>query len=322
LKSNDKVIIAGIAIIVVLAIIAIIGAACCACVLCITTSSTWHWGEWGGYTSQTEHKIVTDTAAVADNVELYVDTIGGDIDIVQSATATSLTITYDIYAPVGKLDNMVISTSPVNVDNNTTRVTVKAERKSGIFSGNYGAHVTITVPKNSSYYLNLHTLGGDITVPPLHGNAVYMDTLGGKLELNGGVYGTVYMNTAGGDIYASYEASNVTLKTLGGKIEADTTQTAGTFYANTLGGDIQIDTLQTAGTIYANTLGGHIELKLPADTRFMVDASTFGGRVRHGSIHMSPTTDNDWSLVGPTEGGAGDMKVTLKTMGGNIDISY
>jgi hypothetical protein len=37
---------------------------------------------------------------------------------------------------------------------------------------------------------------------------------------------------------------------------------------------------------------------------------------------MSPTTQNDWSLVGPTEGGAGDLKVTLKTMGGNIDISY
>jgi hypothetical protein len=301
LKVDDKVIVAGIAIVVVLAIIAIIGAACCACVFCVSTTS-WNWGNWGGYSAQTEHKTVTYTPAAADNIELYVDTIGGDVDIVQSAVATSVTITYDVYAPVGHLDNLVTTTDSASVDNNTVRITAKAERKSGIFSGSYGAGITVTVPKNSSYYLNLHTLGGAITVSPLHGSAVYMDTLGGKLNLNGGRYDTVYMNTAGGDIHASYEASNVTLKTVGGNIEADTTQ--------------------TAGTLYANTLGGNIQVRLPADTLFTIDASTFGGRVRHGSIRMSATTDRDSALVGSTEGGAGSLKVTLKTMGGNIDIGY
>ena len=165
MKGNEKVIIAGIAIVVVLAIIAIIGAACCACVLCLGTTS-WHWGKWGGYSAQTEHKTVTDTAAVADNIELYVDTIGGDVDIVLSPTVTTVTVDYDVYAPVGHLDNMVTRTTSVNVDNNTTRITAKAERKAGVFTGNYGAGVTVTVPKNSSYHLNLHTLGGDITVPP------------------------------------------------------------------------------------------------------------------------------------------------------------
>jgi DUF4097 and DUF4098 domain-containing protein YvlB len=321
LKVDDKVIVAGIAIVVVLAIIAVIGAACCACVFCVGTTS-WNWGSWGGYSTQVEHKTVTDTPAGADHIELYVDTTGGDIQIAQSATATDVTVTYDVFAPVGHLDNMVTSTDSVNVDNNTVRIRAKAERKAGIFAGSYGAHVTVTVPKNSSYYLNLHTLGGDITVSPLHGSAVYMDTLGGRLNLNGGRYDIVYMNTMGGDVRASYEASNVTLKTTGGNIEADTTQTAGTFYANTLGGNIQVDTLQADGTFYANTLGGNIVVRLPADTLFTLDASTFGGRVRHDSIHMSPTTDNDRSLVGPTEGGAGSLKVTLKTLGGNIDIGY
>ena len=129
-----------------------------------------------------------------------------------------------------------------------------------------------------------------------------MDTLGGKLNLNGGRYDIVYMNTAGGDIHASYEASNVTLKTLGGQDRGRTTQTTGSFYANTLGGNIRSDTQQTEGTIYANTMGGNVRVRLPADTLFTVDASTFGGRVRHGSIHMSPTTDTDWSLVGPYPG--------------------
>ncbi len=81
---------------------------------------------------------------------------------------------------------------------------------------------------------------------------------------------------------------------MGGQIEAETTQTTGSFYANTLGGNIELDTQQTEGTIYANTLGGNVRVRLPADTLFTVDASTFGGRVRHGSIHMNPTTDSDW----------------------------
>jgi hypothetical protein len=156
LKVDDKVIIAGIAIVAALAIIAIIGAACCACVFCVGTTS-WNWGNWGGYSTQTEHKAVTDTAAAADNIELYVDTIGGDVEIVLSPTVTTVAVNYDVYAPVGRLDNMVTRTTSINVDNNTTQITAKAERKPGIITGNYGAGITVTVPKNSSCHISTST---------------------------------------------------------------------------------------------------------------------------------------------------------------------
>ena len=153
---------------------------------------------------------------------------------------------------------MVTRTTSVQVDNNTIRITAEAERKAGVFTGNYGADITVTVPKNSSYISISTPWAATSRCPRCTADAVYMDTQGGKLNLNGGRYDIVYMNTAGGDIHASYEASNATLKTLGGQIEAETTQTTGSFYANTLGGNIDLDTQQTEGTIYANTMGGNV----------------------------------------------------------------
>ena len=300
MKVDSKIIVAGIAIVVVLAIIAVIGAACCACVFCAWTGN-WNWGNWGGY-AQTEHRVDKTVQAGADNIELEVDTIAGNVEIQESAVS-DVTVTYDIFGPAGRLNDIRTGTSGVNVNNDTVRIRAEARLNPGILLiGKYGAHVTVMVPKNSSYSLTLHTLGGDIKVPPLQGTSVYMDTLGGKLSLNGGRYETVYLNTAGGDIFASYEATNATFKTLGGKIEVDTTQ--------------------TTGTLNANTKGGNIAVTLPSETLFTIDASTLGGHVRHGSIRMTPTSENDWTFAGQTEGGAGSLKITLKTMGGDIDIGY
>lgn len=292
----DKIIIA---ILAIVAILVLLFAGVGFCGLCMFANNI----ETGTFNT-VEHREGKTTHAAAETVELYVDTIGGDINIVESASAANITVTYDVYAPAGQLDNMLTGTRSVKVNDNTTRITAKAERKAGttIMSGNWGAHVTVTVPVNASYNLNLHTMGGDITVPELHGNEVYMDTMGGKLKLNGGKYETVYLNTMGGDIDASYEASNVTLKTLGGRIEADA--------------------IQTSGKLDANTMGGDITVKLPAGTLFTVDASTMGGRVSHGSIPMNPAEKTKTKLVGPTQGGPGDLDIELDTMGGDISISY
>lgn len=298
MKITSKVIIVGIAILVVLAIIAVMGAACCACVL-FATQENWHvsTGE-----TQVDQSTNTTTLGGADNIVLDVDTIGGDIVILESAVATDVTVTFDTHAPAGRLNDLQTSATSLSVDNNTVRITATARWKQGFsLVGNSGADVTITVPKNASYDLNLHTFGGDIRVPPLHGTSIYLDTLGGKLSLNGGRYDNVYMNTAGGDIVATYEATNATLKTLGGNIDVDTTQ--------------------TAGTLYANTMGGNIHVALPSSTQFTIDASTLGGHVRHGSIAVTTTTENDWTLVGQTADGPGSLKITLKTLGGNIDIN-
>lgn len=292
----DKVIIAGAAIIVILAIILVIAGACGACAFLASTPGT-H-GSFG----QTEHEIRSDTHAGADNIDLTVNTFGGDV-IIQEWADNSVKVTYDVFAPSGHLDEILTSTRDTKDGNSTTIIAEAKIRDQNLINlGDRGASVTVVVPKNSSYTLKLNTAGGKVTVPPLHGSSVYLNTLGGDISLNGGRYDTVDINTAGSRIYASYEATNATF--------------------NTLGGDIEIDTTQTAGTIEANTAGGDIDVRLPSSALFSVDATTMGGRVRHGTIHMTASKESDWQLIGQTEAGAGNLSIRLHTLGGNIDINY
>jgi hypothetical protein len=305
LASNDKVIIAGIAIVVVLAIIAIIGAACCACVLCVSTSS-WHWGEWGGYSATTEHREDTTVHAGAPNIELYVDTFNGNIVVQESATTTDVTVTYDVFYPQGRMSDVQTGTRSDNVNNDTVRITAEAKRNPSdiILTGNYGAHVTILVPKNSSYVLRLNTLNCDVRVAPLHGESVIMNSKNGDVTLNGGSYGSIRLETYNGAAEAtgSYESTNATLITRNGRIVADT--------------------LQTTGTLYADTWNGRVDVTLPRDTLFTVDASTWNGRVSHNSIQLNTTVDRSNELKGTTSGGAGNLTVTLRTRNGEINIGY
>jgi DUF4097 and DUF4098 domain-containing protein YvlB len=292
----DKVIIAGAAIIVVLAIILVIAGACGACAFLASVPGT------HGPLGQTEHETRSDTRAGAEYIDLTVNTFGGDV-VIQEWADNSVKVTYDVSAPSGRLDDVLTSTRDTKEGNSTTIIAEAKLRSDNIINmGNRGATVTVVVPKNSSYTLKLNTAGGKITVPPLHGSSVYLNTLGGAISLNGGKYDTVNMNTLGGNIYASYEATNATF--------------------NTLGGNIEIDTTQTAGKIDANTAGGNIDVRLPSSTLFSVDASTFGGRVRHGTIHMTASKESDWQLTGQTEAGTGDLSIRLHTAGGNIDINY
>lgn len=291
----DKVIIGVLALIAILVLLLAGIGVCGFCLFAnkITTTS---------YTSPVEHredKTIHDGAA---NVSIDVDTFGGDIEVSES-TSDKIEVIYDVFATEGHLYDIVTGTN-YSTEGDTLKITATAkipDYKSTMI-GTRGAHVYVKVPKNASYSLNLHTMGGDITVPSLHGNAVYMDTMGGELKLAGGQYETVYLNTMGGDITASYEASKATLKTLGGRIEIDTTQ--------------------TTGKLDANTMGGDIDVRLPAGTLFTVDATTMGGRVSAGSIQMNASEKTKTRLIGHTQGGAGSLDIYLNTMGGDIEISY
>ncbi len=302
MKVDDKVIIAGIAIVAVLAILAVIGAACCACMLFFSTTS-WHWGEWNSYSQ--EHRTDTTVHGGAANIELYVNTINGGITIQESAAVTNVTVTYDIFYPEGRINDMLTSTRSNVINNDTVRITAEAKRNPGYLpTGNYGADVTVLVPENSSYVLNLNTWNGRVTVAPLHGSSAILYSMNGDVILDGGSYDIVRMETLNGDVDASgpFEATNTTLITKNGRIEADT--------------------LQSTGTLYADTWNGRVDVTLPRDTLFSVDASTLNGRVRHGSLQFNATVDKNSQLKGYTTGGAGSLTVTLRTANGEINIGY
>jgi DUF4097 and DUF4098 domain-containing protein YvlB len=93
---------------------------------------------------------------------------------------------------------------------------------------------------------------------------------------------------------------------------------------NTLNGDITVPDISGASfsRIDAGTLNGNVNVRLHEGTLFYVDATTINGRVRHGSIHMAPVTENDMALIGATEAGNGSLRMSLHTMNGDVGISY
>jgi hypothetical protein len=294
----DKVIVAGIAIIAALAIILFISGACAACLFLGNVSNN------VGNEFPVEHREDKTVHAAAPNVDLDVTTIGGKVEIVDSADG-NVEVVYDVFASPGHLDDVRTGTD-YSQSGDTLKIRAEAkipdiDRLVNI-GVTRGANVIVKLPKDAKVNLNLNTLGGDIVVPERNGGRMELNSMGGKIRVNGGQYSTVKATTAGGDIYARYGATYATFETMGG--------------------GIYLDANQTTGSLKATTAGGDIDVTLPDGTLFTIDASTMGGQVRHGYIPMDATTENDMRLVGKTEAGPGTLDIELRTMGGDVEIGY
>jgi len=291
----DKIIIAVLALIAILVVLLAGIGLCSFCMFANNIKTT----SFNNPIEHREDKTIHDGAA---SVSIDVNTIGGNIEISESTT-DKIEVIYDVYATQGRLYDIVTGTNySMEGDMLKIKATAKFPDDPSTLIGIRGAHVLVKVPRNASYSLNLKTMGGNVIVPDIQGNSLKAETMGGKIDLNGVSYDSVTANTAGGNINAEYNARTAVFETMGG--------------------NIVLDAKQSAGTINANTAGGDIRVTLPQDTLFTIDASTMGGRVNHGSIHMDATEEARTKLIGPTEGGAGNLSVSLKTMGGDIEISY
>lgn len=286
----------------VLAILILLLAGIGVCGLCMFTNKVTNQGYSYEYSGIVETREDKTTHAAADKVSIDGDTFGGDVVVSESATG-NIEVVYVVHATNGRLSNIVTNTTyAMEGDTLKIRTWAKIPEYQHLMFGNIGADLYIKVPRNASYDLNLGTAGGDVVVPALEGTSLMANTAGGDINLRGVSYDSITVNTAGGKITANYGARNAVF--------------------DTMGGDITLDATQTTGTLKANTAGGDISLILPQGTLFSIDAATMGGRIKHGYVHLVTTDESGYKLNGYTEGGSGNLSVDLKTMGGDIEISY
>ncbi|WP_424358694.1 DUF4097 family beta strand repeat-containing protein [Methanocella sp. MCL-LM] len=295
----DKIIVA---ILAIIAILVLLFAGIGFCGLCMFVNNV---ENNTGFNGLVEHREDKTIHAPAQKVSIEGYTLGGDVEVSESTTG-NIEVIYDVYAPQGHLDDIVTGTN-YSMEGDTLKIkaTAKFPDNMGSLSmvGTRGANLHIKVPKNATYDLNLNTLGGRVIVPDLQGSNLKISTMGGDIDLDNVSYDSITATTAGGDITAEYDAGKAVFETMGGRIVLNTKQATGTMNASTAGGDIRVT--------------------LPDDTRFTIDASTMGGRVTHGSINMADAAEKSKTrLSGSTEGGVGSLDIDLKTMGGDIEISY
>jgi DUF4097 and DUF4098 domain-containing protein YvlB len=177
--KTSKIVIGGIAIAAILAVLSFSG--------CTQMTTVEH----------REDKTVHDAA---ENIDLTVTTMNGDVEIRES-TDYKVEVIYNITAPIGHLQHITTGTNGSR-DGNT--LTIKAEAKLADPNErpviNHGANVIVKVPKNSTYNLTITTSNGKVIVPELNGTRMVIDTSNGDVSITAGNYSAIDATSSNGGI--------------------------------------------------------------------------------------------------------------------------
>jgi DUF4097 and DUF4098 domain-containing protein YvlB len=195
LKVDNKLIIVGVvAVLVIALIVGIVGILAGVIIL-----------NFGSYTTS-EHTQITTVHDGADNIELDVSTINGNVEI-REASDDKVTVIYDIIAPSGHSSDVLTGTNGSRVNNNTMKITATAglSHPNDLLNGNRGADIVVKVPRGSHYSLNLSTMNGNVNVPDIGGASFYRidaDTMNGNVvvRLHEGTRFSVDASTMNGHI--------------------------------------------------------------------------------------------------------------------------
>ena len=83
--------------------------------------------------------------------------------------------------------------------------------------------------------------------------------------------------------------------------------------------DVQVEKSREIGAITDN---GNIKINVPQGTLFQATASVANGKISHQGITMNASPDSTSRLKGTTQGGAGNLVMTLMSGNGDITLAY
>lgn len=156
----------------------------------------------GGCTQLTtvEHREDRTSHDAAENIDLDVTTLNGDVEIQESADFR-VEVIYDITAPAGHLQHITTGTDG---SRNGSTLTIKAVAKLANTDEkpvvNHGANIIVKVPKNSTYNLTITTSNGKVVVPRLNGSRMVIATSNGNIDIAAGTQALIDAASSNGDI--------------------------------------------------------------------------------------------------------------------------
>lgn len=292
-----------------------------------------------GWTSLSAQELIeTRTLSGSDLKEVYVSTLGGDIEVESwSVAEVRIDIFLNKSSDKSKKDFEERYERRFGVDNGRAWIEIKYKGKSkwNFFNWTHSVGHTVVVKMPKSLNLQLTTSGGDIQVREITGAAT-ISTSGGDVKVTD-LIGVLKASTSGGDlvlssitgkIYASTSGGDIKVNTVSGVTEVSTSggdvnvkNAKGFVDASTSGGDIYVDIRKECDGVRASTSGGDLVVNLPAATALNLDARTTGGRVSITDdleVSFKGTMKKD-KVDGKINGGGPD--VHLRTSGGDIRIS-
>lgn len=230
------------------------------------------------------------TYPTSSNVNLYLSTAGGNIDVegykgdqiivsfLVSKNGDVLEMTLE---QLKKYANVEISHSGSNLD-----IRIDDIRRKNLSIG-----FKVKTPLKTMTVLN--TSGGNIDISGMTGNQK-INTSGGNLGIED-ITGDISANTSGGNIDLEDLTGRLNVSTSGGNI--DGSDLTGELHANTSGGNIDISGIQ--GNMDVSTSGGNIDLDgISGSAKAMTSGGNISARIK--------------TITG---------KLELETSGGDIDCT-
>ncbi len=158
---------------------------------------------------------------------------------------------------------------------------------------------------------DIRTSGGDIKVRDVRSD-LRAETSGGNIQVEQ-VAGATFAHTSGGEVVVSNVRGNVDAESSGGGVKA--LQIDGGIRARSSGGDIGVELVGANRGIETSTSGGNIVIRMPRNTKGVIDASTSGGSVST-DLPVTTTEVRERRLAGTINGGGETIRA--RTTGGSI----
>jgi DUF4097 and DUF4098 domain-containing protein YvlB len=229
----------------------------------------------------------------------------------------------------------------LSVEGSGSHLTIKVEPpdKQGWFSWGADSRMSDTVldlkvPRNAE--MKIEVVSADVALSGVAGRALTVNSVSGKLRLDSDAK-EVELDSVSGNIDLSGKAERGHLETVSGNIRAR--GLAGQLKFNTVSGDIDAENGDyaeiNAGTVSGDinlrgkptkdarvdveTMSGDVHLYLPADTSARLRATTFSGSIRSDFGKVKEEDHGPGSSLEATLG-SGDVRVTLQTFSGDVEI--
>lgn len=228
--------------------------------------------------------IYNGSLAGTDLVALNVHDINGNV-MVKEGTGDSYTVEVHEKGTERSFERYVVEFGESGISGSKSIDVIVKDQWAGQPATNlrYSADITVTVPKNKTYSIDLATVNGDIDAASLSGDKATMENVNG-------------------DISSAFSADRAT-------------------FTNVNGG-IDVTTRKNAGSITATNVNGNIAVTVPNGAGMSVSAHVVNGDIKT-YMALNTTENSRFNVVGNTPGYSGngfDLKLSL--VNGNIKVNY
>ncbi len=227
-----------------------------------------------------------------------------------------------------------LSDYDIVIEQDGNRITARATRESSLTDffrarDNLSISFYISAPENSD--VEGRTSGGSVSAENLHNNT-RLRTSGGSVTAKNSS-GTINLRTSGGSVNLENVSGNITAGTSGGSVNASQLfgaaelstsggtirirESGGRISARTSGGGIRAELIEFTENVELRTSGGSIHITLPELSGFELNLS--GSRVNTDLRNFTGTSRRN-TIQGTV--GSGGPKLTARTSGGSINLSY